>query len=46
MALPDNFIEPMHNVLPGEKEEKHHFGWFAPVKIGTKKLQKIKQIFL
>ena len=42
MPLSDNFFGPVHYVLPGKKN-KHHFRWFAPVKIGTKKSQKIKQ---
>ena len=43
MALSSNFFGPVHYVLPGKKINKYHFHWFAPVKIGTKKITKIKQ---
>ena len=43
MALSGNFCGPVHYVFPGEKNIKLHFRWFAQLKIGTKKSQKIKQ---
>ena len=42
MALCGNFFGQLHYVLNGAKNIKCHFGWFAQVKIGTKKSQKIK----
>ena len=47
MALYGNFFGPVQYVLHGEKKYtspiKPHLGWFAQVKLGTKKSQKIKQ---